>query len=106
MIRIKTTKANRLVTWLTLIAVLVLPVSAFSQTKITYHSNKYKPADDVKVGRQAAAEVEQLGVNVVPDETAPRCLGLFVVRIRLLHACTVRHRRTHQTIDGVQHALE
>ena len=59
MIPTKTNKTNRLVTWLTLIAVFVLPVSAFSQTKITYHSNKYKPADDVKVGRQAAAEVEQ-----------------------------------------------
>ena len=32
---------------------------SFSQTKISYHSNKYKPLDDVKVGRQAAAEVEQ-----------------------------------------------
>jgi hypothetical protein len=36
-----------------------MPVSVFTQTKIVYHSNKYKPADDVKVGRQAAAEVEQ-----------------------------------------------
>src|SRR5205085_2498503 len=30
-----------------------------AQTKIALHSNKYSPQDDVKVGRQAAAEVEQ-----------------------------------------------
>jgi hypothetical protein len=36
-----------------------MPVSVFAQTQIKYHSNKYKPTDDVKVGRQAAAEVEQ-----------------------------------------------
>src|SRR5580765_7908685 len=48
-----------LVAWLTLVAVFALPVSVFSQTQIKYHSNKYKPTDDVKVGRQAAAEVEQ-----------------------------------------------
>jgi hypothetical protein len=36
-----------------------MPVAVFSQTQIKYHSNKYKTSDDVKVGRQAAAEVEQ-----------------------------------------------
>ena len=50
---------QRLVAWLTVCAIFALPVSVFSQTKIALHSNKYKPADDVKVGRQAAAEVEQ-----------------------------------------------
>jgi len=39
--------------------VFAMPVGVFSQTQIKYHSNKYKPTDDVKVGRQAAAEVEQ-----------------------------------------------
>jgi hypothetical protein len=48
-----------LMAWLTVVAVFAMPVSVFSQTKISYHSNKYKPTDDVKVGRQAAAEVEQ-----------------------------------------------
>lgn len=50
---------KRLTTWLTAIAIFAMPVSIFSQTQIKYHSNKYKVADDVKVGRQAAAEVEQ-----------------------------------------------
>jgi len=50
---------KRMMTLLTAVAVLAMPVSVWSQTQIKYHSNKYKPADDVKVGRQAAAEVEQ-----------------------------------------------
>jgi len=50
---------QRLLAWLTVVAVFALPVSVFAQTQIKYHSNKYKPTDDVKVGRQAATEVEQ-----------------------------------------------
>lgn len=40
-------------------AVFAMPLSALAQTQISYHSNKFKPADDVKLGRQAAGEVEQ-----------------------------------------------
>src|SRR5437879_2280643 len=36
-----------------------MPIASLAQTQISYHSNKYKPSDDVKVGRQAAAEAEQ-----------------------------------------------
>jgi Zn-dependent protease with chaperone function len=49
-------------TWLALpiaIAVVLMPLASFAQTQITYHPNKYKPADDVRLGRQAAAEAEQ-----------------------------------------------
>lgn len=52
-------RINRMMAWLTVVALLAMPVSVWSQTKISYHSNKYKVTDDVKVGRQAAAEVEQ-----------------------------------------------
>jgi hypothetical protein len=45
--------------WLTVVALFAMPIAVFSQTQIKYHSNKYKPTDDVKVGRQAATEVEQ-----------------------------------------------
>jgi Zn-dependent protease with chaperone function len=48
-----------LVAWITLVAFCVMPVSFFAQTKISYHSNKFSPQDDVKVGRQAAQEAEQ-----------------------------------------------
>ena len=40
-------------------AIVAMPLAAFAQTKIAYHSNKFKPTDDVKLGRQAAAEAEQ-----------------------------------------------
>src|SRR5882762_5028858 len=40
-------------------AIVAMPLAALAQTKIVYHSNKFKLADDVKLGRQAAAEAEQ-----------------------------------------------
>ena len=59
MIRKNQTYMQQLLASITVLALLAMPVSVFTQTKISYHSNKYKPTDDVKVGRQAAAEVEQ-----------------------------------------------
>jgi len=59
MIRNKNQKAHAIVAWLAVCAIFVMPVSVFSQTKIVYHSNRYSPQDDLKLGRQAAAEVEQ-----------------------------------------------
>ena len=41
------------------LAVVTMPLAAFAQTKISYHGNKFQPTDDVKLGRQAAAEAEQ-----------------------------------------------
>src|SRR6266480_3154305 len=41
------------------IAVVTSSLTAFAQTKISYHPNKYKPSDDVRLGRQAAAEAER-----------------------------------------------
>src|SRR5258708_9146232 len=41
------------------IAILIMPLAAFGQTQIALHANKYKPSDDVKLGRQAAAEAEK-----------------------------------------------
>ncbi len=45
--------------WLLALAIAVTPFSALAQTQIKLHSNKYKTSDDVRLGRQAAAEVEQ-----------------------------------------------
>jgi beta-barrel assembly-enhancing protease len=50
-------RTQRLVMCLMALALFAMPV--FAQTRITLHSNKYKVSDDVQVGRQAAAEVEQ-----------------------------------------------
>jgi len=41
------------------VAIVLMPLAGFAQTRITYHSNKYKPSDDVRLGQQAAAEVER-----------------------------------------------
>ncbi len=41
------------------VALVAAPLATLAQTQIKYHSNKYQPSDDVKVGRQAAAEAEQ-----------------------------------------------
>jgi Zn-dependent protease with chaperone function len=41
------------------VAIFATPLSALSQTKINYHSNKFSVQDDVKLGRQAAAEAER-----------------------------------------------
>src|SRR5467141_1672686 len=45
--------------WLMMVLIALMPISAFAQTQISYHSNKYKPQDDVRLGRQAAAEAER-----------------------------------------------
>ncbi len=50
-------RTQRLVMCLMTIALLAMPV--FAQTRIALHSNKYKVADDVQLGRQAAAEAER-----------------------------------------------
>ena len=50
---------RRMVGWVTLIALWVMPLSLAAQTQIKYHSNRYKVEDDAKLGRQAAAEAEQ-----------------------------------------------
>jgi beta-barrel assembly-enhancing protease len=71
MIRKHINKLQGLVAWLTVFAVVAMPVAVFSQTQIKYHSNKYKPTDDVKVGRQAAAEVErQMPILRDPEATS------------------------------------
>ena len=59
MIRTNYRSVRELFVWLLAVAIFAMPISTLAQTKIVYHSNKYKPSDDVKVGRQAAAEVEQ-----------------------------------------------
>jgi beta-barrel assembly-enhancing protease len=45
--------------WLLIAAIALMPISTFAQTQISYHSNRYKPQDDVRLGREAAAEAER-----------------------------------------------
>ncbi len=56
----KTYQRNQsVIAGLAMLAIVLMPISVFTQTKIKYHSNKYSVQDDVKLGRQAAAEAEQ-----------------------------------------------
>jgi len=41
------------------LAIALMPMAASAQTQIKLHSNKYSTAEDVRLGRQAAAEAEQ-----------------------------------------------
>src|SRR5918912_3029592 len=52
-------RAQSLLVSFVALAFFLTPLGALAQTRISYHSNRYKPSDDVQVGRQAAAEVEQ-----------------------------------------------
>lgn len=59
MIRDNYQRTRGLVAWLALCAIFTMPVSVFPQTRLKLHSNKYSVQDDIKLGRQAAAEAEQ-----------------------------------------------
>jgi Zn-dependent protease with chaperone function len=59
MIRSRINRRQSVIAWITLVALCAMPLSIIAQTRIQYHSNKYNPQDDVKLGRQAAQEAEQ-----------------------------------------------
>jgi beta-barrel assembly-enhancing protease len=59
MIRNNYQRTRMLVAWFAVFAIFLMPVSVFPQTRLKLHSNKYSVQDDIKLGRQAAAEAEQ-----------------------------------------------
>jgi len=40
-------RVARWAAWLMTVALVTMPLASFAQTRIAYHSNHYKPADDV-----------------------------------------------------------
>lgn len=50
---------QQLIATMTLFALLMMPVAALSQTRITAPSNKYSVQDDVKLGQDASQQVRQ-----------------------------------------------
>ncbi len=50
---------------------LVMPLASFGQTRVDMPKNKYKIQDDVKIGRQASAEVERQ-MPILNDNQATR----------------------------------
>jgi len=52
-------RAGRAGAWVIAVALLATPLSTVAQTQIKLHNNGYSTAQDVELGRRAAAEVEQ-----------------------------------------------
>src|SRR5262252_1371919 len=52
-------RATRLLVLTITAAIVIMPIATFAQTPIKLHGNKFQPADDVKLGQQAAAQAEQ-----------------------------------------------
>ena len=69
----------------------MLPLTALAQTRIETPKNKYKVADDVKLGTQTSAEVEKK-FPILNDAEATR----YVERVgaRLVNAIPVEYRQT------------
>ncbi len=72
-------------------AILIVPITAISQTQVTMPKNKYKVQDDVKIGSQAATEVEKQ-FPILSDADATRYLER--VGARLVTAIPPQFRQT------------
>lgn len=59
MSRLKFRFALRRLTLIIGVAITIMPPATLAQTPIKLHNNKFSTADDVKLGQQAAAEIEQ-----------------------------------------------
>lgn len=51
--------SRNLTAFLMMFAMMIMPIAMLAQTRIEMPKNKYKIQDDVKIGQQASAEVEQ-----------------------------------------------
>lgn len=76
-------------------------VALTAQTRIDPPKNKYSPADDVKAGREAAAEVEK-EVPVLRDETVTSYLATLGKKVLAATPSRYRHsefRYTFKVVD-------
>jgi beta-barrel assembly-enhancing protease len=80
MIKAKSYKARAIVAWLVLVSISLVTVPVFAQTRISLHSNKFKPEDDVKLGRQAAQEAEKQ-MPILRDREATDYVGTVGQRL-------------------------
>lgn len=63
--------SRNLTTMLMMWTLLIMPLAAFGQTRVTMPKNKYKVQDDVKLGNDAARQVEQQ-MPILNDAEATR----------------------------------
>src|SRR5436190_9081104 len=73
------------------VAIATMPLLTSAQTPIKLHSNKFSPADDVKLGREAAAEAEQK-MKLVNDAE----LGAYIERVGERLAAAIPPEFQHQ----------
>ena len=82
-------------------AMLALSVAAASaQTKVEAPKNKYSPADDVKLGREAAAEVQK-ELPVMRDERVNSYLNSIGRRLANAIPAEFRHPEFNYSFTGV-----
>jgi predicted Zn-dependent protease len=75
-------------------------VSTAAQTPVVAPKNKYSPADDVKLGREAAQEVEK-EMPVMRDEQVNSYLNSIGRRLAESIPSEFRHPEFHYTFTGV-----
>ncbi len=88
------TRLRPLMAMIMAFAIFAMPVSVFSQTQIKLHSNKYKIADDIKLGRQAAQEVEQK-MPILRDQE----IANYVARVGERLAASIPSQFQHPGFD-------
>jgi len=71
---------KNLVALMMALTMLVLPMAAIGQTRISMPKNKYKIQDDVKIGQQSAVEVERQ-LPVLNDAEATRYIQMIGERL-------------------------
>jgi Zn-dependent protease with chaperone function len=81
----------RRLTLIIAVSISLMPTATLAQTPIKLHSNKFSLADDVKLGRQAAAEAEQK-MQLVQDPE----LAAYVERVGKRLAANVPQEFQHQ----------
>src|SRR5690242_8326429 len=81
-------------------AAALVCASAVAQTRIEPPSNNYKPAEDVELGRQAAAEVRQK-MPVMHDDAVSSYLEGIGSRLVDAIPAELRHPEFHYTFEPV-----
>src|SRR6195256_3206635 len=94
MIRRNYRGAQKVIASLALISMFLLPVSVFSQTQISYHGNKFKPEEDVQLGRQAAQQAEQQ-MPILRDAQATEYLSTVGERLVAAIPAEFQHPEFH-----------
>ena len=90
------TLAAALLLWTT----AVMPLAAFGQTRIVAPKNKYKVQDDVKLGREAAAQVEQQ-MPILNDAEATRYVAQVGERLARAIPAQYQHSEFNYTFKIV-----